>query len=199
MKTLALSTLLVFTTQISMGQAAAELAVDPATSRVLWTATKVTGEHSGEVPVQGGVINIGGGRMVGAQMTLDMSKLTCIDVENEGSNAKLVNHLKGPDFFDVENHGTAQFITTSVEPIADAKPGQLNYKVTGDLTIKGVTAPNTFDCLFYMKDGTAHAAASIVFDRTKYGVNYRSGSIFTDLADKAIADDVTVTFDVAGK
>jgi len=199
MKTLLLSALLVFTAQISMGQAAVELDVDPATSRVLWTATKVTGEHSGQVPVQGGVINIGGGRMVGAVITLDMANLTCIDVEDEGSNAKLVRHLKGADFFDVENHGTAHFVSTSVEPIAGAKPGQMNYRVNGDLTIKGVTVPNTFDCLFYMKDATGHAAATVVFDRTKYGVTYGSGTIFTDLADKAISDDVTVTFDVTGR
>lgn len=190
---------IVLTTHFANGQAAAELAIDPSGSRVLWTATKVTGEHTGEVPVQGGVINIGGGRMVGAQINLDMAKLTCIDVEDEGANAKLVRHLKGTDFFDVENHATAQFKTTFVEPIPDAKPGQLNYRVTGDLTIKGVTFPNTFDCLFFTKDGAGRAAASITFDRTKYGVNYRSGSIFADLADKAISDDVTVTFDVTGK
>lgn len=183
----------------TFGQAAAELALDPATSRVLWKATKVTGEHSGEVPVKKGVIFIGADRLVGAQITMDMTNITCIDIENEGANAKLVRHLKGADFFDVEDHNDAEFTTTSVDPIADAKPGQLNYRVSGDLKIKGVTRPNSFDCLFYTKDGTAHAAAKITFDRTEYGINYGSGSVFADLADRAISDDVSVTFDVTGR
>ncbi len=46
------------------------------------------------------------------------------------------NHLRSADFFDVENHPKITFKSTSVE-----KVGENQYKVTGDLTIRGVTRP----------------------------------------------------------
>jgi polyisoprenoid-binding protein YceI len=50
------------------------------------------------------------------------------------------NHLRSPDFFDVETFPTIYFKSTSVEVVA------LNLlKVTGDLTIRGITRSAVFD------------------------------------------------------
>ncbi len=49
------------------------------------------------------------------------------------------NHLKSADFFDVENYPTIDFKSTNITRDDD------DYKVTGDLTIKDVTKPVTFD------------------------------------------------------
>ncbi len=49
------------------------------------------------------------------------------------------NHLKSADFFDAENNPTIDFTSTNIVKDGD------DYKVTGDLTIKGVTKPVTFD------------------------------------------------------
>ena len=49
-------------------------------------------------------------------------------------------HLKSPDFFDVEKYPTMTFRSTKAEP---AGPGKL--KMTGDLTIHGVTRQVVFD------------------------------------------------------
>ena len=48
------------------------------------------------------------------------------------------NHLRSADFFDVENNPTMSFTSTDVSEGA----------LTGDLTIKGVTRPVTFDLDF---------------------------------------------------
>lgn len=50
------------------------------------------------------------------------------------------NHLKGADFFGVETHPQASFSSTEVR-----KTGDNTLEVSGDLTIKGVTKPVTFD------------------------------------------------------
>lgn len=50
------------------------------------------------------------------------------------------NHLKSPDFFDVEKYPTMTFKGTRVE---QAKDGSL--KLVGDLTMHGVTRPVTLD------------------------------------------------------
>lgn len=52
-------------------------------------------------------------------------------------------HLRSADFFDAENHPTATFATTAITP-----KGGDDYAVTGDLTIRGVTLPVTFDVEF---------------------------------------------------
>lgn len=49
------------------------------------------------------------------------------------------NHLRSADFFNVEQYPTITFQSTNIE-----KDGE-DYKVTGDLTIKDVTKPVTFD------------------------------------------------------
>lgn len=51
----------------------------------------------------------------------------------ETGNADRDAHLKSADFFDVEKHPTMVFTSKSVTPDGD------DYKVVGDLTIKGVT------------------------------------------------------------
>jgi polyisoprenoid-binding protein YceI len=51
-------------------------------------------------------------------------------------------HLQSPDFFDVAQFPTMTFTTTSLEADGD------DYLLHGDLTIKGVTRPVTFELEF---------------------------------------------------
>jgi polyisoprenoid-binding protein YceI len=52
-------------------------------------------------------------------------------------------HLVSADFFDVENYPTMTFRATSIE-----KTDEAEYNVTGDLTLRGVTKPETFAVTF---------------------------------------------------
>jgi len=54
--------------------------------------------------------------------------------------AKLDAHLQTADFFDVANYPTATFKSTRVE-----RAGEHGLKVTGDLTLHGVTKPVVLD------------------------------------------------------
>ena len=49
-------------------------------------------------------------------------------------------HLRSADFFDVEHYPRITFKSSRVEQV-----GSVLYKVTGDLTIRGVTRPVTLD------------------------------------------------------
>ena len=49
-------------------------------------------------------------------------------------------HLRSADFFDVANHPTLTFRSKRIEA-----QGAENFKLTGDLTIRGVTKEVTFD------------------------------------------------------
>jgi len=61
-------------------------------------------------------------------------EMTSVSTDDEGRDA----HLRGADFFDVENFPTMSFTSTSL-----AVKGN-NYELAGALTIKGVTKPATF-------------------------------------------------------
>ncbi len=50
------------------------------------------------------------------------------------------NHLRSADFFDAENHPHITFKANEI-----AKKGDDEYELTGDLTMKGVTRPATFE------------------------------------------------------
>jgi polyisoprenoid-binding protein YceI len=54
--------------------------------------------------------------------------------------AKLDEALKSPDFFDAAKYPTITFTSTKVE-----ETGENSLKITGDLTIHGVTRPVTLD------------------------------------------------------
>ena len=53
------------------------------------------------------------------------------------------DHLRTNDFFDVENHPTWTFQSTRITPESPTE-----FKVDGDLTIRGVTRPVTLDVEF---------------------------------------------------
>ena len=55
-------------------------------------------------------------------------------------NADRDGHLRSNDFFDMDQYPQITFRSTSVE-----QAGEGEYRVTGDLTIKGVTKPVTVD------------------------------------------------------
>ncbi len=65
--------------------------------------------------------------------------VTSIDTRQEGRD----NHLRSADFFDAETHPSMKFVSTKVEHLKGSQ-----YKVTGDLTIRGTTNPVTLDATF---------------------------------------------------
>jgi hypothetical protein len=81
-------------------------------------------------------------------------------------------HLKSPDFLDVDKYADVTFKSTKVEGEKD------HFSVTGDFTIRGVTRPITLDVTF---EGTGkdpwggtrssfHATGK--FDRWDYGLTW---------------------------
>ena len=158
--------------------AISEKKVDAKESNIKWKGYKVTGEHEGIITLKEGTLIFEGNELTGGNFTIDMTTITVTDLEGD-SKGKLEGHLKSDDFFGVEKHQSATFKITK----AEGKDG--NYKVTGDLTIKGITKVNTFNMT--VKNNSATAALKI--DRSKFDIRYGSNSFFDDLKDKAIYDE----------
>jgi polyisoprenoid-binding protein YceI len=116
-------------------------------------------------------------------MLLDQADLTkssvSITLPLEGLDthvAKLDEELRGPDFFDATRYPTITFHSTKVE-----KTGENSLKITGDLTVHGVTKPVTLDArvnkigIFeipgVIKAQTAGFDATTVIRRSDFGVS----------------------------
>jgi polyisoprenoid-binding protein YceI len=107
-----------------------------------------------------------------------------IPVDKEGY-AKLVGHLKSPDFFDVEKYPSAAFEITGLEEVEG------KMMLSGNLTLKDAKNNVTFP-VSVSNDGNTMTLTSETFsiDRTKWNVQYGSKSIFDNLGDKFINDDI---------
>jgi len=95
--------------------------------------------------------------------------LSGIDTFSPELNAKMPN----PEFFDTQSHPTIHFKSTAIE-----QQDATTARMTGDLTIKGVTLPITFDVTYnkkvmhpYFKLNNVGFTAVATLDNRAYGVN----------------------------
>ena len=162
------------------------LNIDLQASTIHWNASKVTGTHHGAVPFTSGSIDLDGDKVVTAEFTADMNKLHDVDIKDDGLRQRLETHLHSPDFFNTAQFPSATFRSTSTKKTGD------EYAITGDLTIKGITKPITFQAKTSEQDGRWVADAEVKVDRTLYDIRYGSGKFFQNLGDSLIYDTFTL-------
>lgn len=170
------------------------LSIDAKASKVVWVGKKVTGEHTGTVPISSGTLILDKDKLKGGSFTLDTKSLTVTDLTDNDSNGKLTGHLKGNDFFAVEKFPQSKLDITSV-----TAKGAGVYDVTGKLTIKGITNDVTFPATVKADGKAVAATAKITVDRTKYDIKFRSTNFFENLGDKAISNDFVLDVNLIAK
>jgi polyisoprenoid-binding protein YceI len=109
-------------------------------------------------------------------------------------NPKRDEHLRSADFFDVANHPRITFQSTKVERV-----GQDRYRVTGNLTIRGVTKEVTLDVETtpeIQAQGSARMGASATtrINRQDFGVKWNRT---LDAGGVVVSDEVRINIDVA--
>ncbi|SHF79326.1 Polyisoprenoid-binding protein YceI [Mariniphaga anaerophila] len=165
--------------------------VDKSKSTVKWNGKKVTGEHYGTINLKSGTLEVADKMIKSGTFKMDMTSIVCVDITSESTNQKLVGHLKSDDFFSVEKHPVSTLVLKKVK----SKSGKV-HTFSGDLTIKGITHPVTFDAEVALQDETLQAKGKIEVDRTLYDIRYGSGKFFDSLGDNMIHDTFTLDFDV---
>lgn len=168
--------------------------VDTQNSVVVWTGYKVTGKHTGTVKIKNGTLTTDGGMLTGGSFEIDMNSIVDTDMEGEYAG-KLVGHLKSDDFFGVATYPTATFVITK----AIAQDTKGNYKILGNLTLKGTTKEVKFFANFSEANGMVNASGKITIDRSEYNVKYGSGSFFDGLGDKTIYDEFDLQVSLTAK
>lgn len=103
-------------------------------------------------------------------------------------------HLRSPDFFDVEKYPKITFKSTKVEPAGDNE-----YKVTGDLTMHGVTKPVVFSVEYSgeIKDpyGLRRAgfSAKSKISRKEWGLTWNN---LLETGGAIVSDEVKIEIDL---
>jgi polyisoprenoid-binding protein YceI len=99
--------------------------------------------------------------------------------------------LRSPDFFNVQEFPSMKFVSTKVE-----RTGEKTAKVTGNLTMLGVSKPVTLDVVLNnikedarTKKSLAGFSARGTLKRSDFGMKYLVG---------AISDDVTLMVELLG-
>ncbi|MDE8669167.1 YceI family protein [Pseudarthrobacter sp. H3Y2-7] len=94
-----------------------------------------TVRHAGISKVRGRFTDASAEARVGDSLAESSLHATVKTASFESGDANRDGHVKGPDFFDVEQYPDMTFRATSVEGDGE------DYTLTGDLTIRGVTKP----------------------------------------------------------
>jgi polyisoprenoid-binding protein YceI len=114
-----------------------------------------------------------------------------VDTGNRDRDA----HLRGNDFFDMDNYPEIIFSSTSV-----GAAGEDRYAVSGDLTIKGVTRPVSFELELTgpVVDPWGNTRigleGSTTVNRKDWGVNWNAA---LEAGGVLVGEKVTLEFDVA--
>ena len=174
------------------------LTVDTVASVIEWEGSKVGGTHHGTLALKSGEITVNDSTLEAGSFVINMNSIVDLDQTVAAMNLMLVNHLKSADFFDVEKYPEATFAVTSSEPVVGAD--SINYKISGNLTLRGVDKNVTFGAKV-TKDGNTYTAVSEKFtiDRTQWGVNFGSKSVFANLKDKIVSDNIELKITIVAK
>jgi polyisoprenoid-binding protein YceI len=189
--------LTLFATPLFAQQAAAPA---PASTLEAWTIDKA---HSmASFKVRHLVANVTGSfRDFDANINIDRAKPANSSVEFtiqaksiDTGNTNRDEHLRSPDFFDVEKFPTITFKSTSV------KANSANdFAVTGDLTMHGVTKSITIPVSFlgFGKDGRGNEKAGFeietTLNRKDYGIVWNRN---VDEGGLLLGDDVKVSINL---
>lgn len=157
--------------------------IDLNASKLQWKGSKGAlgfklGSHHGTIAIKDGNFDVKKGKLVGGDIVVDMTNFDVEDLSGSWKE-KFIGHMKSGDFFKVDKYPTSKLKIKSVK----------GSKVVADLTINGQTHEVKFN---YKKSGNAFKG-KLVFDRTKYGMNYNNDS---SLGDKFIHKEVELDFSI---
>jgi len=122
-----------------------------------------------------------------AEATIDTTTITT-------NNEKRDTHLKSADFFDVAKFPTITFKSKKAEAAGAGK-----FKLTGDLTLRGVTKEVTLDVegpsqpLIAQGRARVGATATLKINRQDYGVSW---SRAVDGGGVVVGDEVAITLEL---
>jgi len=159
------------------------LPINPENSKIEFTGSKVTGSHDGGFKKFNGTIDLVGEKPESSSVNIE------IETASIYANVdQLTQHLKTPDFFDVDKFPKATFYSTKIEPNAAA--GADSYNVTGDFDLHGVKKSIGFPATIKVNPDDVEVKSEFSINRKDFGLSYAGK------ADDLIRDGVVIKLDL---
>jgi polyisoprenoid-binding protein YceI len=141
-----------------------------------------------------------------------MKTITNDDIKNEWKQ-NLINHLKSPDFFNVEKYDTAKIEIKSSKILEKLSNENFLIQIDAYLTIKSQSSRVRFNTVVDLKSPIKTADGTLIFDRNDFGIQYRSEVHIYDpesfwnkvettkstAMDKIIKDEIKIDFSIKTK
>jgi polyisoprenoid-binding protein YceI len=165
--------------------------VDPAHSRIGFVA-----RHAMVTKVRGSFNDFDATAVVdGEDLALSQVRVAIRTASIDTRNEQRDGHLRSNDFLDIDSYPEITFVSTAVEPA-----GADVVRVTGDLTIKGVSKPVSVDFAF---EGAAvdpfgnqriGFEGSVVINRKDWGVSWNAA---LEAGGVLVSEKVTLEFEIS--
>ncbi len=173
-----------------MNAAATKWAVDPTHSEVHFKVKHlVISTVTGSFKSFNGEVTLENNNLESAKINFS------IDPKSIDTNqAQRDEHLRSGDFFDASSHPTIDFKSSSLKQVSGDQ-----YKLTGDLTIKGVTKQVTVDVEHggSAKDGYGNTKMGFevtgVVNRKEFGLTYNA---VTEAGGLTIGEDIKLSANI---
>jgi polyisoprenoid-binding protein YceI len=165
--------------------------VDAAHSRIGFTA-----RHAMVTKVRGSFTDFTATAQLNAENPADSHVEVTIEVASvHTGNEQRDGHLRTNDFFDAETYPQIRFVSTGVERV-DAE----NYRLHGDLTIKGITKPVSVDFEFTgiatdpFGNERAGFEGKAVINRKDWGVSFNAA---LETGGVLVSEKIGLEFDIS--
>lgn len=146
-------------------------------TKITFVGTKPGGKHEGGFKTLTGTASISGETISKVEVEIETDSLFSDD-------AKLTQHLKAPDFFNVKANPKAMFVSTKVEKT------DKGTTITGDLTLNGKTKSISFPATIAARDkaSTLKIDSEFKINKNDFGMTYGGGKIDDMVAIKVSVD-----------
>jgi polyisoprenoid-binding protein YceI len=175
-------------------ESALTLTVNTEKSSLKWKGSKqlANSSHVGTIQISGGSLSIENGNIVAGNFTVDMNTIKNEDLPVDGdyNQAALEGHLKGNDFFSVEEFPSSSFEISKVEALTNDENGN-THVISGNLTIKGISKNISIPSVVSISESGVTANASFTINRLDWNINYDKAGIdnFLQSVGKKLKDD----------
>ena len=163
----------------SFVQAQTTATISEKQQKISWIGKAAVGGYApeGTLEIKTATITFTSEEIMDLRLIVDMKSL---DQENK----QLRDHLLEKDFFYTEKYAEATFKLSNATPINNG-----TVQLKGMMTIRGNTQEETIEATVIYSEENITLQFNHIMDRTHYGVNHNSPTLFKRLKENAIADD----------
>ena len=170
--------------------------LDTKKSKILWNTGKLMGGHHGYLLFNSGSLQYSaGGEPLKGYFNMDMNSIRSTDNEKETARNRVDADLRKEDFFASDQYPAAVMNVKNITRIGSSA----NYKVAGDLTIKGITNPIEFVATITTKDNSTHITANVDIPRQLWKIHSKPQPITSDFLTgikEKLVPDIHVSLDL---